>query len=174
MHEFWTLLICILQSIPPVARIGMDNGKWVTVLCRKLKDWWHLVCDLGIVKIFNILGVVLHLVDELKKALSSGCRRQPTNHCLTWVSSVPKQFLGWIPCYNWILGDLLFFLPQSGNWNIQGPWASDTIIDPESNMWHTLWGVCPYYSRVPFAAIHMNLIVSCYPVESNAHSRLSV
>lgn len=92
------LLICILQSIPPVARMSMADGKWVTVLCRKLKDWWHLVCDFFIVKNNFVLGVVLHLVNELNKAWSSGCRRQSTNRCLTWVSSVRKQFLAWIPC----------------------------------------------------------------------------
>jgi hypothetical protein len=32
------------QSIPPVTRMGMARGAWVTVLCRKLRDWWHWVC----------------------------------------------------------------------------------------------------------------------------------
>jgi hypothetical protein len=32
------------QSIPPVTRMGMARGTWVTVLCRKLRDWWHWVC----------------------------------------------------------------------------------------------------------------------------------
>jgi hypothetical protein len=33
-----------LQSIPPVTRMAMGRGTWVTVLCRKLRDWWHWVC----------------------------------------------------------------------------------------------------------------------------------
>ncbi|GJM96957.1 hypothetical protein PR202_ga13841 [Eleusine coracana subsp. coracana] len=35
----------LLKSIPPVARIAMGRGTWVTVLCRKLKHWWHLVAE---------------------------------------------------------------------------------------------------------------------------------
>uniref|UniRef100_A0A0D9WWH6 DDT domain-containing protein n=1 Tax=Leersia perrieri TaxID=77586 RepID=A0A0D9WWH6_9ORYZ len=31
----------LLKSIPPVTRMAMGRGTWVTVLCRKLRDWWH-------------------------------------------------------------------------------------------------------------------------------------
>nr|CAB3497813.1 unnamed protein product [Digitaria exilis] len=32
-------------SIPPAARIAMARGTWVTVLCKKLKHWWHWVAE---------------------------------------------------------------------------------------------------------------------------------
>lgn len=35
----------LLKSIPPVTRMAMGRGTWVTVLCRKLKDWWHWVAE---------------------------------------------------------------------------------------------------------------------------------
>ncbi|XP_077210166.1 DDT domain-containing protein DDR4-like [Tasmannia lanceolata] len=37
--------IPLLKAIPPVTRMAMGRGTWVTVLCRKLKDWWHWVAD---------------------------------------------------------------------------------------------------------------------------------
>ncbi|KAJ1288144.1 hypothetical protein BS78_02G067400 [Paspalum vaginatum] len=35
----------LLKSIPPITRMAMGRGTWVTVLCRKLKDWWHWVAE---------------------------------------------------------------------------------------------------------------------------------
>ncbi|XP_062212728.1 DDT domain-containing protein DDR4-like isoform X2 [Phragmites australis] len=35
----------LLKSIPPVNRMAMGRGTWVTVLCRKLKHWWHLAAE---------------------------------------------------------------------------------------------------------------------------------
>nr|XP_015647417.1 DDT domain-containing protein DDR4 isoform X2 [Oryza sativa Japonica Group] len=35
----------LLKSIPPVTRMAMGRGTWVTVLCRKLRDWWHWVAE---------------------------------------------------------------------------------------------------------------------------------
>lgn len=32
-----------LQAIPPVTRMALTRDTWVTVLCRKLRDWWHWV-----------------------------------------------------------------------------------------------------------------------------------
>ncbi|KAL6636739.1 hypothetical protein ACP70R_024311 [Stipagrostis hirtigluma subsp. patula] len=32
-------------SIPPICRMAMGRGTWVTVLCRKLKHWWHQVAE---------------------------------------------------------------------------------------------------------------------------------
>ncbi|CAM0876951.1 unnamed protein product [Alopecurus aequalis] len=57
----------LLRSIPPVARIGMDNGKWVTVLCRKLKDWWHLVAE-GDLPIVASHGAEIETYKELEPA----------------------------------------------------------------------------------------------------------
>ncbi|KAL9257571.1 DDT domain-containing protein [Drosera capensis] len=39
------------QAIPPVIRVACGRDTWVTVLCRKLRDWWHWVAvgDLPIV-----------------------------------------------------------------------------------------------------------------------------
>lgn len=37
--------IPLLKAIPPVTRMALGRGTWVTVLCRKLRDWWHWVAD---------------------------------------------------------------------------------------------------------------------------------
>ncbi|KAL6497414.1 hypothetical protein OROGR_029343 [Orobanche gracilis] len=41
----------LLKAIPPVTRMALGHNTWVTVLCRKLRDWWHWVAkgDLPIV-----------------------------------------------------------------------------------------------------------------------------
>ena len=28
------------QAIPPITRMALGHNTWVTVLCRKLRDWW--------------------------------------------------------------------------------------------------------------------------------------
>ncbi|KAJ6672485.1 REMODELING AND SPACING FACTOR 1 [Salix viminalis] len=33
------------KAIPPVTRMALTRDTWVTVLCRKLRDWWHWVAD---------------------------------------------------------------------------------------------------------------------------------
>ncbi|KAM7483254.1 hypothetical protein LguiB_007837 [Lonicera macranthoides] len=35
----------LLKAIPPVARMALGQNSWVTVLCRKLRDWWQWVAD---------------------------------------------------------------------------------------------------------------------------------
>ncbi|XP_073005981.1 DDT domain-containing protein DDR4 [Typha latifolia] len=35
----------LLRAIPPVTRMALGHATWVTVLCRKLKDWWHWVAE---------------------------------------------------------------------------------------------------------------------------------
>ncbi|KNA15601.1 hypothetical protein SOVF_096760 [Spinacia oleracea] len=37
--------IPLLKAIPPVTRMACGRDTWVTVLCRKLKDWWHWVAE---------------------------------------------------------------------------------------------------------------------------------
>jgi len=37
--------MALLKSIPPVTRMAMGRGTWVTVLCKKLKNWWHWVAE---------------------------------------------------------------------------------------------------------------------------------
>ncbi|XP_058073836.1 DDT domain-containing protein DDR4 isoform X2 [Magnolia sinica] len=37
--------IPLLKAIPPIARMALGRATWVTVLCRKLKAWWHWVAD---------------------------------------------------------------------------------------------------------------------------------
>ncbi|XP_020690279.1 DDT domain-containing protein DDR4 [Dendrobium catenatum] len=37
--------IPLLKAIPPVIRMALGRATWVTVLCRKIKDWWHWVAD---------------------------------------------------------------------------------------------------------------------------------
>ncbi|KAG8379085.1 hypothetical protein BUALT_Bualt07G0051500 [Buddleja alternifolia] len=35
----------LLKAIPPVTRMALGHGTWITVLCRKLRDWWHWVAE---------------------------------------------------------------------------------------------------------------------------------
>ncbi|KAI7755722.1 hypothetical protein M8C21_009680 [Ambrosia artemisiifolia] len=37
--------IPLLKAIPPIARMALGPNTWVTVLCRKLRDWWHWVSE---------------------------------------------------------------------------------------------------------------------------------
>ncbi|CAO2826736.1 unnamed protein product [Amaranthus hypochondriacus] len=37
--------IPLLKAIPPVIRMACGPDTWVTVLCRKLRDWWHWVAE---------------------------------------------------------------------------------------------------------------------------------
>ncbi|PIM97993.1 hypothetical protein CDL12_29528 [Handroanthus impetiginosus] len=37
--------IPLLKAIPPVIRMALGHATWITVLCRKLKDWWHWVAE---------------------------------------------------------------------------------------------------------------------------------
>lgn len=41
-----TFVLCVFQAIPPITRMALTRGTWVTVLCRKLRDWWHWVSTL--------------------------------------------------------------------------------------------------------------------------------
>uniref|UniRef100_N1QQM2 DDT domain-containing protein n=1 Tax=Aegilops tauschii TaxID=37682 RepID=N1QQM2_AEGTA len=61
------LHVPLLRSIPPVARMSMADGKWVTVLCRKLKDWWHLVAE-GNLPIVASHGAEIETYKELEPA----------------------------------------------------------------------------------------------------------
>ncbi|XP_031404321.1 DDT domain-containing protein DDR4 isoform X2 [Punica granatum] len=35
----------ILKAIPPITRMALTRDTWITVLCRKLRDWWHWVAE---------------------------------------------------------------------------------------------------------------------------------
>ncbi|VAI23543.1 unnamed protein product [Triticum turgidum subsp. durum] len=61
------LHVPLLRSIPPVARMSMADGKWVTVLCRKLNDWWHLVAE-GNLPIVASHGAEIETYKELEPA----------------------------------------------------------------------------------------------------------
>ncbi|KAK1357782.1 DDT domain-containing protein [Heracleum sosnowskyi] len=37
--------IPLLKGIPPITRMALGQTTWITVLCRKLRDWWHWVAD---------------------------------------------------------------------------------------------------------------------------------
>ncbi|KAI7754278.1 hypothetical protein M8C21_001146, partial [Ambrosia artemisiifolia] len=37
--------IPLLKAIPPVTRMALGRDTWVTVLCRKLRHWWHWVAE---------------------------------------------------------------------------------------------------------------------------------
>ncbi|KAL5976695.1 hypothetical protein ACLOJK_021028, partial [Asimina triloba] len=56
-------------AIPPVTRMALGRATWVTVLCRKLKDWWIWVAD-GEVPIVASHGAEV----DAYKALDPGTR----------------------------------------------------------------------------------------------------
>ncbi|KAK4257138.1 hypothetical protein QN277_006766 [Acacia crassicarpa] len=35
----------LLKAIPPITRMALTRDTWITVLCRKLRDWWFWVAD---------------------------------------------------------------------------------------------------------------------------------
>ncbi|XP_059441163.1 DDT domain-containing protein DDR4 isoform X1 [Corylus avellana] len=61
--------IPLLKAIPPVTRMALTRDTWVTVLCRKLRDWWHWVAD-GDLPIVASHGVEI----EVYKMLDPGVR----------------------------------------------------------------------------------------------------
>ncbi|XP_068643383.1 DDT domain-containing protein DDR4-like isoform X2 [Aristolochia californica] len=63
--------IPLLKAIPPVTRMALGRATWVTVLCRKLRDWWHWVAE-GDIPIVASHGVEV----ETYKILDPGTRVQ--------------------------------------------------------------------------------------------------
>lgn len=61
--------IPLLKAIPPVTRMALTRDTWITVLCRKLRDWWHWVAD-GDLPIVASHGVEI----EVYKTLDPGVR----------------------------------------------------------------------------------------------------
>ncbi|KAM7272665.1 hypothetical protein ACFE04_027328 [Oxalis oulophora] len=59
----------LLKAIPPVTRMALTRDTWVTVLCRKLRDWWHWVAD-GDLPIVASQGLEI----EAYKTLDPGVR----------------------------------------------------------------------------------------------------
>ncbi|XP_038976005.1 DDT domain-containing protein DDR4-like [Phoenix dactylifera] len=54
----------LLKAIPPVTRMALGRATWVTVLCRKLRDWWHWVAD-GEIPIIASHGVEVETYKNL-------------------------------------------------------------------------------------------------------------
>lgn len=61
--------IPLLKGIPPVTRMALTRDTWITVLCRKLRDWWHWVAD-GDIPIVASHGVEI----DVYKTLDPGVR----------------------------------------------------------------------------------------------------
>ncbi|XP_022735833.1 DDT domain-containing protein DDR4-like [Durio zibethinus] len=61
--------IPLLKAIPPITRMALTRDTWVTVLCKKLRDWWLWVAD-GDLPIVAAHGVEV----ELYKSLDPGVR----------------------------------------------------------------------------------------------------
>ncbi|KAI9117617.1 hypothetical protein K1719_011783 [Acacia pycnantha] len=59
----------LLKAIPPVTRMALTRDTWITVLCRKLRDWWFWVAD-GDVPIVASHGTEV----EAYKSLDPGVR----------------------------------------------------------------------------------------------------
>ncbi|XP_068638033.1 DDT domain-containing protein DDR4-like isoform X3 [Aristolochia californica] len=63
--------IPLLKAIPPVTRMALGRATWVTVLCRKLRDWWHWVAE-GDIPVVAAHGLEV----ETYKNLDPGIRVQ--------------------------------------------------------------------------------------------------
>ncbi|KAL5544281.1 hypothetical protein UlMin_008065 [Ulmus minor] len=61
--------IPLMKAIPPVTRMALTRDTWITVLCRKLRDWWHWVAD-GDLPIVASHGTEI----EVYKSLDPGVR----------------------------------------------------------------------------------------------------
>ncbi|KAK7411496.1 hypothetical protein VNO78_02930 [Psophocarpus tetragonolobus] len=59
----------LLKAIPPITRMALSHDTWITVLCRKLRDWWHWVAD-GDLPIVASHGAEV----EVYKSLDPGVR----------------------------------------------------------------------------------------------------
>ncbi|CAK7322907.1 unnamed protein product [Dovyalis caffra] len=57
------------DAIPPITRMALTRDTWITVLCRKLRDWWHWVAD-GELPLVASHGVEV----EVYKTLDPGVR----------------------------------------------------------------------------------------------------
>ncbi|KAF7838401.1 DDT domain-containing protein DDR4-like [Senna tora] len=57
------------EAIPPITRMALTRDTWITVLCRKLRDWWHWVAN-GELPIVASHGVEV----EVYKSLDPGVR----------------------------------------------------------------------------------------------------
>uniref|UniRef100_A0A0D9W0A2 DDT domain-containing protein n=1 Tax=Leersia perrieri TaxID=77586 RepID=A0A0D9W0A2_9ORYZ len=57
----------LLKSIPPVNRVGMGRGTWITILCRKLKYWWNWVAE-GDLPVVASHGTEIEMYKELEPA----------------------------------------------------------------------------------------------------------
>lgn len=60
--------IPLLKAIPPVIRMAVGPGTWVTGLCRKLRDWWHWVAD-GDIPIVASHGEEVEMYKTLEPAI---------------------------------------------------------------------------------------------------------
>ncbi|TKY55138.1 Remodeling and spacing factor 1 [Spatholobus suberectus] len=59
----------LLKAIPPITRMALTRDTWITILCRKLRDWWHWVAD-GDLPIVASHGAEI----EVYKSLDPGVR----------------------------------------------------------------------------------------------------
>lgn len=59
----------LLKAIPPITRMALTRDTWITVLCRKLRDWWHWVAE-GDLPIVASHGVEI----DVYKSLDPGVR----------------------------------------------------------------------------------------------------
>nr|KYP51723.1 hypothetical protein KK1_026383 [Cajanus cajan] len=59
----------LLKAIPPITRMALTRDTWITVLCRKLRDWWHWVAE-GDLPIVASHGAEI----EVYKSLDPGVR----------------------------------------------------------------------------------------------------
>lgn len=58
----------LLKAIPPITRVALTRDTWITVLCRKLRDWWHWVAE-GDLPIVASQGAEIEVYKSLDPAI---------------------------------------------------------------------------------------------------------
>lgn len=95
--------------------MALGRATWVTVLCRKLRDWWQWVCDSSFCDVFCSAlsqsgsgSFLCKLEVGINLSFMAGCRWGGSNCCITWVSILWAKmfqkhfsaFLNWLKLYN--------------------------------------------------------------------------
>ncbi|XP_027192142.1 DDT domain-containing protein DDR4 isoform X2 [Cicer arietinum] len=60
--------VFMTKAIPPITRMALTRDTWITVLCRKLRDWWHWVAE-GDLPIVASHGAEIEVYKSLDPAI---------------------------------------------------------------------------------------------------------
>ncbi|KAK6924929.1 DDT domain [Dillenia turbinata] len=103
--------IPLLKAIPPITRMALGRATWVTVLCRKLRDWWHWVAE-GELPIVAAQGAEVEAYKELDPGV-----RVVILKALCDIRVEVSLLLRWLKLFTFRLsvGQLIFVSPFSNH-----------------------------------------------------------